>query len=312
MSFFEKKYFRYSLLLLILCLFIPGCSSDKEFKFAFNRKDGETYIQKLSISRERHRGPTDIQMDDTLSEARVICKKTSDGWDIDSQPISRIMYQNGKEVKSPLLALLTEFIITYRLDKDGEIKDVVGYEKVLEAIDSRYPSGVAEGLSSSLDVTTLKQREFSEWGRRIGDFLNKEFSIGDVWEDEKPFILPNGVEMTYKVKTQFKEMVQHKDIKCVLIEQTYDSTGKGMSDLVSDVAESVIKEDGNKKGVSLEGSKVTTSIKGKVTRIIDPSTMNIYKEEAERTINMEMDIPGAGKIPVKMIETRSYEYEYGR
>jgi hypothetical protein len=33
-------------------------------------------------------------------------------------------------------------------------------------------------------------------------------------------------------------------------------------------------------------------------------------EKAERTIIMEMDMPGVGKIPVKITETRSYDYVY--
>ncbi len=310
MKAFTKGCFIHPFFLLALCLLFTGCSPDKEFKFTFNRKDGETYIQRLSMSRERHTGETGIQMDDTLSVTRVTCKKTQKGWDIDSQPQSRIMMRNGKQVENPLLDLLSEFVITYRVDKDGKLKDVAGYEKVLEAIDSRYPREVAESIASSLDIDALKQREFTEWNGRIGNFINREFSIGDVWEFETPFTLPNGVKLTYKVKTRFKETVQHKNIRCILIEQTYDSTNQDLSDLVNDVAESVSMEDEDKKDLSLKADKVSSSIKGKVTRLIDPSTMNIYREEAERTILVEMDMPGFGLIPVKMIETRSYEYEY--
>ena len=147
MRFFNKGLSIYSCLLITLCLLAAACSPDKEFKFNFSRKDGETYTQRLSIERERHTGPADIQMDDTLSETRVTCKKTLDGWDIDSQPVNRIMYRNGNEVKNPLLSLLSGFVITYRLDKDGYIRSVEGYEKVLETIDSQYPPEVAEGIT---------------------------------------------------------------------------------------------------------------------------------------------------------------------
>ena len=310
MKIFSKRYYRRSFFLLMLFLLFSGCSSDREFKFTFNRKDGETYVQRVSISRERHMSPTDIQMDDTLSITRVTCRKTEQGWDIDSQPKNRTMMRNGKQINNPLLDLMSEFIITYRVDKKGDLKDVIGYEKVLEAIDSRYPREMAERITSSLDIDTLKQREFSEWSGRIGNFIDREFSIGDVWEFETPFSLPNGVDLTYKVKTHFKELVQHNNIQCVLIEQTYDSTGRGLSDLMNDVAESVPMEGGNKTDQPLKAEKITSSIKGKVTRLMDPSTMNIYREESERTILMEMDVQGVGSIPAKITETRSYEYEY--
>jgi hypothetical protein len=310
MKVFIKGCYLYPFLLLTLCLLIPGCSPDKEFKFTFNRNDGETYIQKLSISRERKTGSNDIQMDDTLSETRVTCKKIEDGWDIVSQPISRIIMKNGKEVKNPLLNLLSGFKITYRLDADGDIEDVLGYEKVEEAVKSHYPEKVVEGMSPALDIDALKRREISEWNGRIGNYLNKEFSIGDVWEFETSYVLPNGVKLTYRVKTRFKELVQHKNKKCILIEQTYDSTGRGVGDLVNDVAEPASIGEDSRNSVSLKAGKAGSSIKGKVTRLIDPSTMNIYMEKAERTIIMEMDMPGVGKIPVKITETRSYDYVY--
>ncbi|MGD9162930.1 MAG: hypothetical protein PVG39_31275 [Desulfobacteraceae bacterium] len=310
MNFFSQKYYGYLFWLLTVCLLISGCFSKKEFRFTFNRKDGETYIQRLSISRERHTGPTNIQMEDILSVTRVTCKKTEDGWDINSRPVSRVMMKNGKEVKNPLLALLSEFVITYKLNRDGDLEDIIGYEKMAETFKSRYPDKLVEGLPSLIDIDAIKRREFSEWNGRIGNFLNREFSIGEVWESETPFTLPNGVELTYRVKTRFKEQVQHKNIRYILIEQTYDSTGEGIADLMNDVAESVSAETDKKQDVMPRVRSKGSSIKGKVTRIIDPSTMNIYKEDIERTIIMEMDLPGAGHIPVKMIETRSYEYEY--
>ena len=310
MKSFIKKYPAYPFLLLTICIMVVGCSVDKEFKFTFSRKDGETYIQRLSVSRERYMSPTDIRMDDTLSVTKVTCKKTKDGWDIDSKPVSRTIMRNGKELKNPLLDLLSGFVITYKIDKNGDLKDVVGYDKVAEAAKSQYPAKVTEGLSPLLDIGAIRQKELAEWNGRIGNYLNKKFSIGDEWESEVSFTLPNGVTLTYKVKTFFKEAVMHKNIKCVLIEQIYDSTGEGISDLMNDVAKSVSKEEEDKKDISIEGSKVSTSIKGKVTRLIDPATMNIYKEDSERIIHMEMDTPGAGRIPVKITETRSYEYEY--
>lgn len=310
MNVLTKKCLSCLLIFMTLCFLLSGCSPKKEFKFHFFRKNGETYIQKLSTTRERQMGPADVQTDDTLTETRVICKKTKDGWDIESRPINAIMMRNGEEIKSPLLALLSKFVITYKVDNDGELKDVLGYDKVLEAAKSQYSEGVAENLSSMLNIDALKQRDFSEWNGRIGYYLNKEFSIGDVWEYEAPYTLPNGVKLNYKVRTLFKKLVLHKNVKCVLIEQTYGSTGEGIADLANDVVKSVSKEDDKTKNATFKVSDTGSSVKGKATRIIDPSTMTIYKEDVERTIHMEMDVPGAGQIPVKMIETRSYEYDY--
>ncbi len=300
------------LLLSVILLFTAGCSKDKDYKFTFNRVDGETYKQKLSITKKRDMGPAGIRIDDTLSETMVTCKKTNQGWDIASKPIKRIMMRNGEEVENPLLDLLKDFTITYKVDKDGKLADVKGYEAVLEAIKKQYSPSVAETLATTLDAETLKERERSEWNGRIGIYINTSFSIGDVWEEDAPIKLQNGADVVYKVKTRFKELTQVNNTTCVVIEQTYDSTGEGLADWANEVADSVSKEADKKEDTDLKASKGGSSIKGNLTRVIDPATMNIYKEEGERIIRMEMEFPGMGKIPVVISETRSYEYEYGK
>jgi hypothetical protein len=186
-----KLTLRYLAIYCVPIFLLSGCSSDKEFKFTFNRQDGETYVQKLSISRERRTGGDSIEMEDTLTETRVTCRKTNDGWDIESQPLNTIMMKNGEEIKSPLFALLSKLTIAYRIDSNGNMKDVIGYEMVLEAVKSQYSPEVAENISAGINIDAIRQREFTEWKNRIGDFLGKEFSIGDTWESDASYTLPD-------------------------------------------------------------------------------------------------------------------------
>jgi hypothetical protein len=198
-----------------------------------------------------------------------------------------------------LLAMLSKFIITYQLDNSGILKDVLGYDRVLEEANSQSSPEVAEYLSKTVNIEAIKQREITEWKGRIGDFLDKKFSIGDTWEHDTayPLPLPNGAKISYRVKTLFKEKVQQNNVTCVLIEQTYDSAGQGS-----------IEGEGNHP----EQDQDSASIQGSVTRLIDPATMRIYREEVKRIINMETEMPITGNIPVEIVETRTYEYEYGR
>jgi len=309
MKIMKNEYRFFMFLCSALFILLAGCSSDKEYKFTFSRQDGETYAQKLSTTRERHTGVDSIEMEDTLSETKVTCRKTKEGWNLESQPVNTTMMKNGEEIKSPLFALLSKFIITYQFDSSGLLKDVQGYDKVLEAVNTQYSPEVAKNLSKMLNIETIKQREISEWKGRVGYFLGKEFSIGDTWEYDTDYTLPNGVKISYKVKTHFKEKVLQNNVTCVLVEQTFDSTGEGIKDLFNSAVKPGSK-DGDGKSPNL--NQDSASIKGKVTRVIDPTTMKIYKEEVKRIIHMDVEMPGGGKIPVELIETRNYEYDYGR
>ncbi|NLD37588.1 MAG: hypothetical protein GX654_12040 [Desulfatiglans sp.] len=297
MKVLTKLFYRSLTTYFALVFLLPGCSSDREFRFTFDRQDGETYVQKLSISREKGTGADSMEMEDTLLETRVTCRKTIEGWDIESQTLNTIMLKNGEEIKSPLLDLISKLTITYRIDSNGNMKDVIGYDRVLEAVKSQYPPEVAENVSAGINIDAIRQREFSEWKNRIGDFLGKKFSIGDRWVHDAFYTLPNGDKISYKIKTIFKEKVQKNNVTCVAIEQTYDSAGES----------STVKD---KKHP--EHGQESASIKGTVTRLIDPATMRIYKEEVKREIHMFTEMPVSGKIPVEIVETRTYDYEYGR
>ena len=310
MKILTKGHGKLLFLFVTLSLIFTGNAFAKNIIFSFDPKDGTTFTQKLSTTREKQLGPAGTQIDESLSMTKIICKKTKEGWDINAQPINAIMKRNGKEVNNPIVSLLSKVKITYKLDQEGVLKDIVGYEKVWEALSSQFPPEVAQKLAPMLNSETLKQREIAEWNGRIGDYLSKEISIGDVWEYEVPFTLPSGVDLNYKVKTHFKEQIQCGKSKCIFIEQIYDSAAEGMADLMNDVVKTVSEGDEEKKKIMPKVSQSGSSIKGKVTRVIDPTTMNIYKEEIERTMQMEMDVPGHGRIPTKMIEKRSYEYEY--
>lgn len=54
-----------------------------------------------------------------------------------------------------------------------------------------------------------------------------------------------------------------------------------------------------------------STIRGKVVRIVDPSTMLIYREENSRIISMNFNVPGKGAVPGTLTETRLYTYRYG-
>ncbi len=297
-------------LFLVLSFILAGNAFSKDIMFSFTPKDGTTVTQKLSTTREKHLGPAGTQIDESFSITKVTYRKTKEGWDVKAQPISSVMKRNGQEVNNPVVSLLSKLSITYKLDQDGFLKDIIGFETLMETVNSQFSPEVAQKLAPMLNKESLKQKEAAEWNGRIGDYLGKEISVGDTWQYEVPFKLPNGVNLNYKVRTHFKKQIPCGTSKCILIEQVYDSAGEGMGDLMNDAAKS-LPEGVEEKEQSVPNVRQSgSSIQGRVTRLIDPTTMNIYEEELERTMQMEMDVPGQGRISTKMIEKRSYEYEY--
>jgi hypothetical protein len=282
-----------------------------EIVFSFAPKDGTVFSQKLTMLREKDLGSLGVQLDESESITKVEFKKVKDGWEVLATPVSAVMKRNGQVIQSPVVDLLSKLTITYILDKNGHITDVRGYEKLISMINSKFPPQVAQKLSSLINSDLLKQKEITEWNGRIGDYLGKSISIGDTWNFSAPFQLPNGKSLNYNVKILFSSLEPCGRNKCVKIDQVFDSAADGLSSFASEVVKTIsvgVEEDQEKK--MPENGNNNSTIQGKITRLIDPSTMLIYKEELDRIIEMEMEIPGVGKLPAIMTEKRIYEFDY--
>jgi hypothetical protein len=282
----------------------------KMIKFTFNPKNGTTFIQTLTTTREKDLGLFGTQVDESVSTTKITVKKTEGGWEIIAQPLTAVMKRNGQVVEHPIFKLLSKLVITYQLDQQGVLKEIIGYDEVLT--NALFPPQVVKKVAPLLNADALKQKAISEWNGRIGDYLGKTISLGDSWEAVAPITLPNGTNLNYKITTHFKTLEPCGNIKCLRIEQNYESDVKGIAEKTNEVIKSLAE--GVEPNSLQEGLPVMkdqgSSIQGTVIRLIDPNTMLIYQEELERTMFLEMELAGTGPIPTKMIEKRIYHFEY--
>jgi hypothetical protein len=145
--------------------------------------------------------------------------------------------------------------------------------------------------------------------RRIGLFVGRAAKIGDVWTSTEEFTLPTGEAIVSYTATKFVEKVKCETHDCVRIQFSYTSD----ADALGDIAEKVVNDAADAGGVpQLKAEMSGTTITGEGERIIDPATMLIYHETISRTMKMQMDIPGKGKIMVTGQETRETDFDYNK
>ena len=296
-------------IILLACFSSAIAKESGTIRFSFAPGENISFTQKLTTMKEKDMGDKGKQLDESVSTTRITITKTKFGWDVLAEPISIAMKRNGEEINNPIVSLLSSAVITYKLDFDGNILDVNGYEPFIEGISNQVTPEVFKQLAPILNIEAMKSKEIAEWNARIGDYVGAEVQIGDSFVADVPYQLPNGTTINYSVQTKIAALIPCGDNKCVRIEQAYDSQADNLAKMAGKVASNVadaVAPETNKP--SSESN--TAVIKGTVTRVIDPNTMLIYEEESKRTVAMEIDIPGAGLVPVKTSEIRKYEFEY--
>jgi hypothetical protein len=296
--------------IILLAYFSSSISKELDtINFSFAPGENISFTQKLTTIKEKDMGDKGKQLDESVSTTKITIIKTKSGWDVLAEPRSISMKRNGEEINNPIVSFLSSAVITYKLDSDGNILDVDGYEPFIEGISKQVTPEVFKQLKPILNIEAMKSKEIAEWNGRIGDYVGAEVQIGDTFVADVPYQIPNGTTINYSVQTKIAALVPCGDNKCVRIEQIYDSQADNLAkmtgEVVSNVTEAAVPE------INKPSSESNTAvIKGNVTRVIDPNTMLVYEEESKRTIAMEIDIPGAGLVPVKTSETRKYEFEY--
>jgi hypothetical protein len=262
-----------------------GPTGAETISFRFAPPDGTHFVQSMVTTREKSFEGIGRQVDRLESETEISLRRSGEGYVMTAKPISLKMTTDGRPAPDPVSEMLRGVVLTYRIDRDGQIQGIDGYGGLVERARQSFPPQVAEALAPLLSEQALVARETAEWNGRIGDFAGNDFAIGDSVDAEVPFTLPNGDALVYLMRISFPRLEDCAAGSCVRVEQRYDSD-------------------------SLAATASGSRISGSASRLIDPRTMLIYGEVVTRTISMTMDVPGQGPVPTTLKEERSYSFAY--
>lgn len=310
MSFESRNSLRWSLAMLMAALSGGLMAQEARIiKFSFEPGENISFVEKLTSTKEKTMGDKGTQLDESIVTSKITITRTESGWNILVEPESVSMKRNGEIINNPIVNLLSSAVVTYKVDAEGNIVDVNGYELLIEGISKQVPPKVFEQLSRIVNVEVMKAKAFAEWKGRFGDFAGAEVEVGDSLAGSMPYQIPNGLTINYNMETKISAIEPCGKTRCVRIDQVYDSRADELARTSGEMVGNIVKAIDAEAPASNPESN-SASIRGNVTRLIDPDTMLIYEEESTRVIDMTLDVLGMGPTPVKVTETRVYEFQY--
>ena len=282
---------------------VPRPSGQSSFTFRFRPPDGLEYVQIVRTVRVQDMGPLGSQTERSVARASMRVARTPEGYTVTGRPISFTMSRDGREVREPLVEALQGAVITYRLDPDGKLLGIEGFDGLLDAVADRIPMQ-AGSLAPLLDARVLTDRETAEWNGRIGSFIGRTVRIGDAWQDRAPYTLPNGEDLEYFSATSFPRVEACGQPTCLLVEVSYSTDPTALAGRSG-------RTQGAPPGPATGPGAISSSeVSGAARRLIEPGSMRIHSESTSRTIRMHIELPGRGSVPMTLTETRDYAFEY--
>jgi len=290
---------------VFLC--IGAEASGQEFEFRFNPPDSVAFLRTVKNTKVQSMDSLESRTDVTEGTERIVITKTPDGYKVSSTALSSSMTRNGITVNDPIMSQFLNMTVTYDLDAEGQLLAVHGYDKVINKMKESLPPEAVKSLAAVLNEDALINKEAAEWNGRIGGFIGRTAKIGDVWTSTDEFPLPTGEAITSYSATKFVEDVKCGSHDCISIQFWYNSDAGALQSLVGEMASDVADSAG---APQLAPEISGASIIGEGERIIDPATMLIYSEKVSRTMKMQIEAPGRGKVMVTSQEVREMSFDY--
>jgi hypothetical protein len=280
------------LALALVLLPVLAWSDAESVTFRFAPPDGTTFVQTLVTTKTTEIG-SQKQTDVTRSKVRLRFEKKPQGFLLTGTPLSMTLERNGQAVENPLLDVLSQTVITYRIDPQGKLVAIQGYGDFQDRLFKALPPQAARALSKVVNEEGMVAREKAEWAGRIGDFSGNTLELGASWTATSPFDLPSGEQIQFYTRTDLvgKEKCGARD--CVRIRFRYDTDAAALGAVAGKVVQEVA-------GAPVKVGKMGLSGSGE--RLVDPNTLLVHAETLERTITLE------GGTTVR--EKREYSFEF--
>lgn len=288
-----------------------GPNSD-EFVFRFDPPNGTRVTTVYTLQRTRTIEGQPQVRDESESKSEGYFTKVGDGFEFAQKTLSSSMRRNGSPVDDPISGLLAQVPFTSIISADGALTEIKGFAEVESLVKSKLPPQLAEALAPVLSESALVNRGRSEWNARYADFAGAKMKIGDSIDVQAPQPLPGGGALTYTIRTTFPRWETCPVGRCVRIEQIYESDAAALAQMATGISQRVLAATSAPSSLAVSADAGGSRVTGSLSRLIDPSTMIIYSERVERTLVMQMQIPGKGPTPVTQHEVRSYSHTYDK
>ncbi|OZG72556.1 hypothetical protein BTA51_15685 [Hahella sp. CCB-MM4] len=296
----------------LCCLVSSAVLAEDTVTFTYNPPDGLTYEVKLEAVQKKEAqasGKSQILTEEMKLRKAVTIKKNEAGWSEFHDVSDLSLFRNGRKVGNPLISATLKRSLEYRINQDGKIQDVVGFEGVLDELKDKIPEQVLEKIARAVSAERLKAKEMTEWNGRFGGLAGKTVEIGSEETKVSPFQLPTGDTVEFETVTRYLGWEKCGDKDCFRIEQEYSGDLEAAAETILEKAHKMTQGLRENSDTDMP-EDVEAMIEGKTEILLDPATLLPYREVQNRFIRMVANIPGQGIVPVEQTARKTLQYSY--
>lgn len=300
--------------MICLAMFIlAGCSSNKmpaqPLKFTYHPPDSVSFVVELAMAQASAQGDQQ-NVDSTWTRTQHKQVAVSDGYELTGVTDSVLVFRNGQVVTDPIINLFARGNIVYHIDTTGVVKEVRGYQELLDRLDQMVGADTAAAIRQMVTAEALQQQETATWNAKFAPFVGREMALGKVYCDTTYPNLPVEGRLTSYGITEILDTVRVGSKLCARLLVTSSTNPAELAKLTNRTEADINKMFGLTNDITTQAAGRQAGLSSKREWLLEFETMLSHAEDSRQEA-FYYELSGSG-LPVKytIAETQSKRYTY--
>ena len=280
---------------------LAGTLSAETVELLYAPSDGAVFDVSETTERQVVATNRDTVTDSRTRRSRVRVERLEEGFSNRTTILSVTLLRNGSNVSSPVFSAMSNLELDYRLDDEGNLVGITGYDQLPAATRATLPESLAKTLTGLLDYTSIQRAEENAYRRIYGALPGRSLETGVAVASAATHVLPFGGSLPlYAVDILERRTDAAETLK---LTRRYHTDPVALAGEFEAIAESDLLATANGLQTMVPEGQSGVSVQGSVETLLDSDGLLVASQTATLEYNLSLSQSSGDPVEVQVRET---------
>ncbi len=280
---------------------LAGTLPAETVELLYAPSDGAVFDVSETTERQVAGTNRDTVTDSRTRLSRVRVERLDEGFSNRTTILSVTLLRNGSNVSSPVFSAMSNLELDYRLDDEGNLVGITGYDQLPAATRATLPESLAKTLTGLLDYTSIQRAEENAYRRIYGALPGRSLETGVAVASAATHVLPFGGSLPlYAVDILERRTDAAETLK---LTRRYHTDPVALAGEFEAIAESDLLATANGLQTMVPEGQSAVSVQGSVETLLDSDGLLVASQTATLEYNLSLSQSSGDPVEVQVRET---------
>ena len=280
---------------------LAGTLPAETVELLYAPSDGAVFDVSETTERQVAGTNRDTVTDSRTRLSRIRVERLDEGFSNRTTILSVTLLRNGSNVSSPVFSAMSNLELDYRLDDEGNLVGITGYDQLPAATRATLPESLAKTLTGLLDYTSIQRAEENAYRRIYGALPGRSLETGVAVASAATHVLPFGGSLPlYAVDILERRTDAAETLK---LTRRYHTDPVALAGEFEAIAESDLLATANGLQTMVPEGQSAVSVQGSVETLLDSDGLLVASQTATLEYNLSLSQSSGDPVEVQVRET---------